>query len=317
MKFEISQWKVYKAFRASVLFITLSLLASSTLAQTMLNANQKIRVMNYNIKGTPGIAGGNSKKNLNRIAEEITKMNQNGNGPDVILFQEVFTKDAKKAIRSLNGSGLYPFMAHGNGKEEYSYSSGLTIVSKFPFIYQDTVSYGKANCASWDCHSNKGAQIVAIKADNWPEPIGIVNTHMQASNEFDQERVAQMKILKKFLTYAESFGYSIIIGGDLNTKPNRPSYPFFKSLFPTFINVGEYCISPGSKCAINALTPKPHVLDDTKDHQFFSCSKNAAIIPVKFVRNFSKEVDGLDLSDHRAYQVDYELDWTSNKACHL
>lgn len=296
---------------------TLSLASSIALAQL---APQKIRVLNFNIKGTPGIAGGSDKAKLKAIQAEIIKQVNEGRAPDVIMFQEVFTKEAKKYIRDLNEMGHYPYMVLGPGADgSFSYSSGLTTLSRIPVIYSEAISYGGKNCASWDCYANKGAHVAVLKADNWPEPIALVNSHLQAGsdNESDNVRMAQMQILKNFIANQESKGFNMIIGGDLNTKPSRPSYNIFKGLFPSFINVGEFCLKSNLGCEVHRSTPRTDVLELTKDHQFFQCSQKASIIPISFVRNFSAEVDNLVLSDHKGYQVDYKIEWTSNKGCHL
>ncbi len=278
------------------------------------NAQQipnKIRILNYNVKGTPSFpSGGNSKKTLKKIRDAIISKIKDGTAPDVILFQEVFSSDAKDVIRSLNSNGYYPYMVLGPGADgNFSYSSGLTTLSKIPIIYNEAISYGSENCATWDCYANKGAHLAVLKANNWSEPIVVVNTHLQAENEFDLVRQNQMQILRKFVSTQTSKGLSVIIGGDLNTKPNRPSYNYFKNLFNEFVSVGEFCLGSLSGCEVNRATSRDLLVENTKDHQFYSNSRKLGLTPVGFVRNFSKEVDGFEYSDHKGYQVDYKLDW--------
>lgn len=295
-----------------LLLALISIIPSLLMAQQF---NQKIRVLNYNIKGTPGIVGGNSKEKLKKIRDAIREQVNNGTAPDVIMFQEVFSGDAKKAIRSLNEDGYYPYMVLGPGADGFSYSSGLTTLSKIPVITHSKISYGSQNCSSSDCYANKGAHLVILKSDGWPQPIVVVNTHLQATKEYEVSRINQMKILSRFVSEellkleASYDKVSVIIGGDLNTKPDRNSYSVFKSLFPDFMNVGEYCLAGSNSCSIHSNTTPDLLLTNTKDHQFFRNSKKLTIKPVNFVRNFSTEVDNLELSDHKGYQVDYNLSW--------
>jgi len=271
-------------------------------AQPVIN----LTVMNYNIKGLGGLFGGNSKS-LKRIAAEIVTKVQNGTAPDVILFQEVFSSDANKAVKSLNTPELYPFRVKGPDDSGHTYNSGLVALSRIPILSNDLLAFGD-QCSSWDCHANKGAQLVTIKADHWPEPIRILNTHLQATNEFDDIRKQQILILKSFYAPIESVQLNTIFAGDFNTKPNRPSYEFFKSQFKSLQNVGEYCLK-NANCQVHPNVASDLLLEATKDHQFYSCSGSSSMAPVNFVRNFSNEVDGLELSDHKAYQVTYKIDW--------
>lgn len=278
-----------------------------------------LTVMNYNIKGLGGLFGGNKNTNLKRIAVEIEAKVQNGTAPDVILFQEVFSSDANNMVKGLNTPEFYPYRVKGPDETGHFYSSGLVALSRIPILSNDLVVYGK-DCETWDCHANKGAQLVTIKADSWPEPIRILNTHMQAEFEFEEVRNKQIMILQSFYAPFENDPLNTIFAGDFNTKPNRPSYEFFKSQFKSLQNVGEYCLK-NANCKIhpkmaNDLKVREQyqvaenlLLTSSKDHQFYACSRQGSIAPVSIVRNFSNEVDGLELSDHKAYQVTYKVDW--------
>ena len=270
----------------------------------------KITVMNYNIKGLGGLIGGNSKKNLKRIMSEIVNRFQAGTAPDIILFQEVFSDESNKIVKSLNVPELYPYRSKGPAENGHFYNSGLVALSRFPILSNGIIEY-KEQCSGWDCNSNKGAQILLIKAESWPEPIRVLNTHMQAENENDNIRQQQILILNDFYSLYKSTQLNTIFAGDFNTKPNRPSYEFFKRIFPSLQNVGEYC-EKNSNCQVHRNTDSKLLYVETKDHQFYSCSSTSSIAPIQFVRNFSKEVDNLELSDHKAYQVQYKIDWKTS-----
>ncbi len=268
-----------------------------------------LTVMNYNIKGLSGFFGGNKKENLKRIMDELMLQFRSGSAPDVVLFQEVFSSDANKIVKKLHAPDLYPYRVKGPEESSgYIYNSGLVALSRFPILSNEIIAFNKA-CASWDCHSNKGAQLLTIQAENWPEPVRILNTHMQAHNENDSIRLQQIQILKNFYAKYEENPLNTIFAGDFNFKPNRPSYEVFKSNFKNFQNVGEYCFANPAYCQVHPQVASSLLYMDTKDHQFYSCSRTSAITPVYLVRNFSKEVDDLELSDHKAYQVQYKIDW--------
>jgi len=295
------------------LVVSMGSFASKGLAQnTHTIPDTYITVMNYNIKGLDGLFGGNKKENIKRIMSEIEKKFQNGTAPDVLLFQEAFSGDANKLIKTINTPDLYPYRVKGPDSSGKLYNSGLVALSRFPILSNDVVEF-KDQCSSWDCNADKGAQLVTIKADHWPEPIRILNTHLQATNDFDDIRKSQILILKSFYEKFESTKINTIFAGDFNTKPSRPSYDFFKQTFIGLKNVGEFCAT-NAACSIHPSINNDLLYVQSKDHQFFSCSANSAITPIGFVRNFSVEVDNLELSDHKAYQVQYKIDW-NKKGC--
>ena len=109
-------------------------------------------------------------------------MRQAGTGPDIVLFQEMFSGAAKTAVMR---SG-YPAITSGPtaattrstepkpdklpGKAKINRGelgmkfagSGLAIASRFPIIATDLRAYGKRACAGLDCLSNKGIVFARI-----------------------------------------------------------------------------------------------------------------------------------------------------------
>src|SRR5262245_8078829 len=61
-------------------------------------AYAEVDVLTYNIEGLPFPARNNRGPYLREIAQRLADFRASGEGPDIILFQEVFSKDAARAV---------------------------------------------------------------------------------------------------------------------------------------------------------------------------------------------------------------------------
>src|SRR5687768_11971547 len=61
-------------------------------------AYAEVDVLTYNIEGLPFPARNNRGPDLREIARRLSEFRASGEGPDIILFQEVFSKDAALAV---------------------------------------------------------------------------------------------------------------------------------------------------------------------------------------------------------------------------
>lgn len=283
---------------------------------------KEIRILSYNIKGLPGIAGGyNNKTRFIEIGKMLSERRKNGTAPQIVLLQESFIKETR-AIREISG---YPYIVKGsnasdideNGKKKSAlFNAGLYILSEYPIILSEKVAFGKKLCKSWDCHSNKGVQYAVIDVPDLPFYLPLANTHMQAGSKHDKIRFGQTEVIQRFIGQLKPDLF--IFGGDFNITPALPSYQYWFEQM-RLSSVGEYCLSPSQNtCRVKDGTDIDWVVRLTKDHIFYQSGLASAktgapiqvkVTPVEVERNFTEHHKGKPLSDHLGYETLLKLKW--------
>lgn len=167
-----------------------------------------------------------------------------GRAPDVVLFQEVFSP---AAIRAVQESG-YPVIVGGPSRTRSSRDSanakregrrrptkgelgvrftgsGLVIASRYPISVKAMDAYSRKTCAGIDCLSNKGVMLIRIMVPGVPAPVEIANTHMnarKASKVRPKRHLAahrfQTEELAMFIERHHSPDAPLVLGGDFNMR---------------------------------------------------------------------------------------------------
>jgi len=263
-------------------------------------SSSRVQVMSYNIKGLPEAVVGTEYKS--RRYSVIGKLLAE-RGADVVLLQEGFSSNTRKLI----GASGFPHVARGPSESTfYGVSSGLYILSRYPILAEDRMTFGSSNCQRWDCLSNKGAQFARISIPELPLPLEVFNTHLQAGRDNPPARSRQIALLVEFYKKNHVAGNPVIFGGDFNIRPllDRATYDEFV-LGTGLGSSGKYCLDHG--CARLADAGWAGVWEHTIDHQFYSLDGAVEITPVQVARSLGDPVDGLRLSDHPTYEVIFEL----------
>ncbi len=182
-------------------------------------------------------------------------MSTSGRAPDVVLFQEVFSR---AAVRAVLDSG-YPDVIGGPRRTQCAIEraaavrpgkrrptkgelgirftgAGLVIASRYQVITATSDAYSRRTCAGFDCLANKGVVIARIQIPGAPVPIDIANTHMNAqmaSKVRPERHLAahrfQVQELDLFLQHHHDPAGPLTLGGDFNMRGSADRFDFFRS----------------------------------------------------------------------------------------
>jgi endonuclease/exonuclease/phosphatase family metal-dependent hydrolase len=279
--------------------------ASPSRALQVINANTvRIRILNYNMKGLPGILEPDwDQDRFKDIGDILAARRKAGNEPDMVLLQESFS-DRTLDLQTAAG---YPFVAKGPTSQKVI-SSGLYILSNFPITFQQGLLYDDFTCGTWDCFASKGGLAVRVQMPGVPFQMLVATTHAQSGKEWNSPRLSQLEMFAGFLKSLINPDLGLIVGGDFNTQPAQPSYHDFLNR-TGFTNVGEACLAPQNKCNLSKSTNRANLLDDSDDQVYFQNGKRVTIRPVAVARNFAVPFKGRMLSDHLAYETMFDISW--------
>ncbi|MET0239928.1 MAG: endonuclease/exonuclease/phosphatase family protein [Sphingobium sp.] len=290
-------------------------------------------VLTYNIEGLQWPARSGRAGDLAKIGCTLKALRAAGRAPDVVLFQEVFSR---AAIRAVKESG-YPVIVGGpprtrasrhsaNAKREGRRrptkgelgirltSSGLAIASRYPVSVAAMDAFSRKTCAGFDCLSNKGVMLIRIAVPGVPAPVEIANTHMNSQDaskvKLERHLAAhryQAEELGMFLGRHHLPGAPLVFGGDFNMRRSQDRYETFSRQIP-FEQVHRYCLS-NAKCDVRMTWDGDAPWMDTQDLQFFASGRSVQIVPIRVEAMFDGAPDSPRLSDHDGFRVVYKLSW--------
>jgi endonuclease/exonuclease/phosphatase family metal-dependent hydrolase len=296
-----------------------------------------LKVLTFNIEGLGFPARKGRETELRQIGERLFAMREAGTGPDIILFQEMFSGAAKNAVAA---SG-YPAISSGPGrttratgpKQEklpgkaklkrgevgmHFAGSGLAIASRYPIILTDMRAYGARACAGLDCLANKGIMMARIAIPGLPTPIDVYDTHMNsrgASKAPHERNLAahdrQALEASQFIDATHDDNFPVIFGGDFNMRHSEPRWENF-SRYQSLNLVHRVCVDPASGCEVKMSWDGDEPWMDTQDLQFFWSGNPASIRPIRVEAVFDGSPDSPQLSDHDGFMVTYELKWPAS-----
>jgi endonuclease/exonuclease/phosphatase family metal-dependent hydrolase len=290
-------------------------------------------VLTFNLEGLAWPARKGRAPSLARIGSILADLRKSGDAPDVILVQEMFSPAAKRAVAAAG----YQYVVTGpgrtqrkrmvqtervpgpRGKGEFGFhllGSGLAILSRYPIISTDSEPFGKRACAGVDCLSNKGVLHARIAVPGVPQPINLVNTHLnaQSASRATPERQAaahriQVEMLRRFARASRGAGEPAIVGGDFNMKNSEARFETFSAGNRMGL-VHEYCTRPDSGCDVRVSWDGDAPWMDTQDLQFFATGTSVSVIPTHVEAMFDGSAGSPKLSDHDGFRVRYTLNWS-------
>lgn len=296
-----------------------------------------LKVLTYNIEGLGWPARTGREDELRQIGEHLQAMQQAGTAPDIILFQEMFSGAAKRAVAA---SG-YPAIETGPrrttkptekpaeklpGKASvkrgevgmHFAGSGLAIASRYPIIYTDMLAYGARACAGLDCLANKGIMHAQIAVPGLPTPIDVYNTHMNsrgASKSPHERNLAahdrQALEASHFIDSTHDDSFPLIFGGDFNMRHSEPRWENF-SRYQSLNLVHKVCADPSSGCEVLMSWDGDAPWMDTQDLQFFYNGQPVSVRPIRVQALFDGSPGSPQLSDHDGFMVTYEIAWPAS-----
>jgi endonuclease/exonuclease/phosphatase family metal-dependent hydrolase len=296
-------------------------------------------VLTYNIEGLPPPARSGRPVQLRRIGEILRELREKGEAPDVVLFQEAFSGAATKAVVATG----YPAIAPGPSRTQSGplrtsevlpgkakplkgelglrfLSSGIVIASRYPIILAKSAPYSRRSCAGIDCLANKGVVLAAIAMPGLPEPIQILNTHMNsqgASRVLPARHLAahkaQTRELSQFMTRYLDRSRPVIFGGDFNMRRAPERFDLFMHSEPLTL-VHQYCLDGAHGCEVKMSWDGDEPWMDTQDLQLFLSSPKVEIRPIRVEAMFDGSEGNPVLSDHDGFRVTYRLRWKADQA---
>lgn len=303
-----------------------------------LTATTHLSVLTYNIEGLRWPARKGRGSELRQIGEHLARLRESGSPPDVVLFQEMFSGDAKDAVAA---SG-YPAISTGPRKGTKPHGStrkglpgrakwrrgeigmrltgsGLATASRYPVVHTDRRAYGWRSCAGLDCLANKGIEQVRIWIPGVPTPIDIYNTHMNSRGAskapINRNTVAhdrQTLEASEFIEATHDDSLPVIFGGDFNMRHSEARWENF-TRYQQMTLVHRVCAKPDSECDVQMSWDGDEPWMDTQDLQFFDPGYQTSIRPVRVEAMFDGGPNGPQLSDHDGFMVTYELSWAATE----
>lgn len=267
---------------------------------------RSIRVITYNVWGLPSPLLVMPSR-LKDIRDEIPKL-----GPDIVSFQETFTKKA----RVLDRMPGYPYVAQGSRQVKGKLiSAGLTVASRWPIVETRRIVY--SDCSGFDCFAAKGALYTRIRVDDIGD-IDVFSTHLNAGGK-DHIRLSQVAELIAFISSIAG-SRPLIVLGDFNAKPTEEPYKMMLATlllrdghdeyrhtnpFLDPIEWNQYTIDThrNSNIQIGILFQKPKRID----YVFLRDTDSSTTEVERSRLIFEEKVRGRHLSDHFGVEMDLRL----------
>jgi len=298
-----------------------------------------LKVLTYNIEGLAWPARTGRASQLAEIGKRISQMRASESGPDIILFQEMFSGPAKSAVAATG----YPALVSGPRRTTRAVKSasgplpgrrsirrgeigirytggGLAIASRFPVINVAKRAYGSKACAGIDCLANKGILLARIAIPGVPTPIDIYNTHLnsqRASRVAVERHLAahsrQALVASEFIDATHDDTMPVIFGGDFNMRHSEARWENF-TRYQSLSLAHQVCANPASGCDVRMSWDGDEPWMDTQDLQFFWSGKTVSIRPIRVEAVFDGGPSGPQLSDHDGFMVTYQLRWPATSA---
>jgi endonuclease/exonuclease/phosphatase family metal-dependent hydrolase len=299
----------------------------------------QIDVVTYNIEGLPAPVHGNRNPFLREIGQRLAAFRAQGQAPDIIVFQEVFSSAASRAIvdsgyssiasgpsarsrQAPNTEGSLPGrrrILKGEVRANFL-SSGLVIATDFPIVASNLQPYGRGSCAGFDCLANKGMLYAEIAIPGVPGTIDIFNTHMQAARaskvsteRHSEAHIRQANELSAFSQANGSLASPTIIAGDFNMRNSDVRYYNLTRRIP-YESVHRFCIERPNECDVRQEWTHDDQWLRVQDKQLFLSGTWVKVRPVQAEGMFDGGTSGPVLSDHNGFRVVYQLSWPTKGA---
>jgi endonuclease/exonuclease/phosphatase family metal-dependent hydrolase len=299
-----------------------------------LTASVRLDVLTYNVEGLPNSLRGGRPPKLREIGRILADLRRRGEAPDVVMFQEVFSRSAREAVLATG----YPTMSSGPSarhrpppskgpglpgrknprKGELSLklaSSGLVIATEFPLIASGAQPFGRSSCAGFDCLSNKGLALARVAIPGLPAPLDLYTTHMNAmrASRVKEARhfaahARQAREIGEYLEAQTPSWLPVIFGGDFNMRAAPARFETFEAVHGLEL-VHVRCLATPDLCDVRMSWDGDAPWLDTQDLQLFGSGTGISVRPVQVEAMFDGSPGSPRLSDHDGLHVVYELSW--------
>ena len=299
-------------------------------------ASMHLDVLTYNIEGLPKLTRSGRRDPLQEIGDRLAELRRAGTAPDVVMFQEVFSRRARNAVLSTGYPSLAPGPSAGDrpprspdprlpGRKNPRRgelglklsSSGVLIASEYPFVATTVLPYARGSCAGIDCLANKGVALARMAIPGVPGFVDLYSTHMNsmgASRVPERRHLAahrrQARELSDWIAANSPPGMPVILAGDFNMRQSPGRFEHFG--VERLELVHAYCIANREACDVRLSWDGDEPWMDTQDLQLFASGSPVRVRPVRVEAMFDGSERGPRLSDHDALRVVYELSWPTD-----
>ena len=223
--------------RAFVLVVTSIFFAPLPLRSQALvteSEGRVMRILSWNVYMLPEIAGHRNLKRAEWIGRYLDTANY-----DVIVFQEAFSKKARK-IMSRHLLPAFPFQMSpaSRGGLTMRLNNGVWILSKHPILQSGSITYRHRK--GIDAFAQKGASLVTLQIGH--SRIQIIGTHLQNSGNAGT-KVEQYLELERLLRFYQVDNVPQIICGDFNIHAGNEG--LYSHLLSTLQATNGILNSPG------------------------------------------------------------------------
>lgn len=289
--------------------------------------------MTYNVKGLPWPVAWGRKEALASIGARLAAMRRQGRQPDVVLLQEAFVDEAK-AIGDRAG---YPYRITGADAEEPESSrgngvwyrgetlgapldSGLVVLSDLPIVEIKRADFPASACAGYDCLSSKGVLIVTVRTADG-ERVAVATTHLNSRGasgapvrESTRAYRKQVAFLAHFLRQNRDNSIPLILAGDFNLGQRVDRLAILPAGLETVTGSKPTealrSTLAASLCDRSSAGDAGWIRKRARDMQFVFAGTVSSASPVGLAVPFGSEADGVPLSDHMGFTIDYKLSAT-------
>ena len=297
-------------------------------------ASTRLDVLTYNIEGLSWPARSGRAQSLRALGERLSELHAAGEAPDVVLFQEVFSRASVLAVERLPFASIAAGPARSESRVRRTgrslpgprrpfrgelglklQTAGLAIATDYPIVSVNSAPFPRRSCAGFDCLANKGVLHSEIEIPGVPGTLQLFNTHMnsQGSSRVPARRhhaahEQQTRFVASFIHDVAGLEAPLILGGDFNMRNSELRFGAFDQTQPLLL-VHRVCSETPGACDVQISWDGDEPWMDTQDLQLFWPGDAVAVRPVRVEAMFDGGPSGPRLSDHDGFRVVYELSW--------
>lgn len=294
-----------------------------------------LSVMTYNVKGLPWPAAQGRGPALAAIGKSLAVMRERKAQPQVVLLQEAFTDQAKAIARRAGyhhiaigpqqapaadaaplGENFAAAARWDRGElSESLLDSGLVILSDYPIVRSRNFAFPQGACAGFDCLAAKGVMIAWIAVPGAPQPIAIINTHLNSrraarvpSKRADQAYAWQVEATRRFVSENIDRDTPVIFGGDFNAgEAPRRLTAFARPMLDASEQDGLSTALTGRGAPDAARDEVMHILERNKDKLLSRNGSRITLAPRHVAVPFGVRSTTAPLSDHAGFVIVYAM----------
>lgn len=300
-----------------------------------------VSVLSYNVAGLPWPRRAGAGRAMQRIAQAWPDEFAYG-APDVLVLQEAFVPSSTR----LSGKVGYPNVVRGPGRRDRAAAliepadpdfrrgasrlrgervgkwlgSGLVLATGMEVRSQVTHPFGSHACAGYDCLANKGVQLVELAIPGMPEPLFVLNTHLNSrlASGVDEERsmtayLRQVAQIEQVLDRYWAGRGPLVWAGDFNARANPERFAAKEEHVRGEL-AHRFCIERPDDCVVTMSWDNDEPWMDTQDLQGFAQGSQVSVRPAAIRARFDAPRDGRMLSDHDGLEVVWRLSWKTGEA---